>query len=115
MASTSPEFYAGAIAPLECVKEGWALIKDRYWLFFGITLVGILIGGAVPIVLTTIPLSPLRRDSVIDYGRKARLEAAWDGMNAAISRLAAQKSGVVVLSAAAVSGRVIQTQVKFTF
>jgi hypothetical protein len=39
------------IAPLECIKEGWALIKDRYWLFFGITLVGMLIGGAVPIVL----------------------------------------------------------------
>lgn len=51
MASISPEFHRGAIAPLECVKEGWALIKDRYWLFFGITLVGILIGGAVPIVL----------------------------------------------------------------
>jgi hypothetical protein len=39
------------IAPLECIKEGWALIKDRYWLFFGITLVGMLIGSAVPIVL----------------------------------------------------------------
>jgi hypothetical protein len=39
------------IAPLECIKEGWALIKDRYWLFFGITLVGVLIGSAVPIVL----------------------------------------------------------------
>src|SRR5256886_17497275 len=28
-----------------------ALIKDQYWLFLGISLVGILIGGAVPIVL----------------------------------------------------------------
>ncbi len=64
------------------------------------------LGGLV--VLTTIPLSPLRRDSVIDYGRKARLEAAWDAMNAAILRLAAEKPGVVVLSAASVSGRVTQ-------
>lgn len=65
------------------------------------------LGGLV--VLSTISLGPLRRDSVIDYGRKARLEAAWDGMNAAILRLAAEKSGVVVLSAASISGRVSQT------
>lgn len=45
------EFRRGVIAPVECIKEGWALIKDQYWLFFGISLVGILIGGIVPIVL----------------------------------------------------------------
>jgi len=45
------EFRRGVIAPVECIKEGWALIKDQYWLFLGISLVGILIGGAVPIVL----------------------------------------------------------------
>lgn len=65
------------------------------------------LGGLI--VLGTIPLSPLRRDSVIDYGRKARLEAAWDGMNAAIGRLAARMPGVVVLSAASIQGRVAQT------
>lgn len=45
------EFRRGAVAPMECIKEGWALIKDQYWLFFGITAVGLLIGGIVPIVL----------------------------------------------------------------
>src|SRR5438309_6580033 len=45
------EFRRGVIAPVECIKEGWALIKDQYWLFFGISLVGLLIGGLVPIVL----------------------------------------------------------------
>ena len=45
------EFRRGVVAPVECIKEGWALIKDQYWLFLGISLVGILIGGAVPIVL----------------------------------------------------------------
>jgi FkbH-like protein len=65
------------------------------------------LGGLI--VLTTIPLSPLRRDSVIDYGRKARLEAAWDAMNAGILRLAAQQQGVVVLCAAAIQGRVSST------
>jgi hypothetical protein len=51
MDALSSEFNVGAIAPLECIKSGWATIKDRYWLFLGITLVAILIGGAVPIVL----------------------------------------------------------------
>ncbi len=46
-----PEFRTGVISPVECIKEGWALIKDQYWLFFGISLVAMLIGGAVPIVL----------------------------------------------------------------
>jgi uncharacterized membrane protein len=45
------DFRTGVIKPTECIKEGWALIKEQYWLFFGISLVGILIGGLVPIVL----------------------------------------------------------------
>ena len=45
------EFNRGVISPMECIKEGWALIKDQYWLFFGITVVGLLIGGLVPVVL----------------------------------------------------------------
>jgi len=51
MTPNPTEFNRGVIAPMECIKEGWALIKDQYWLFFGITLVGLLIGGGVPIVL----------------------------------------------------------------
>jgi uncharacterized membrane protein len=46
-----PQFHSGVVAPVECLKAGWATIKDRYWLFLGITLVALLIGGAVPIVL----------------------------------------------------------------
>lgn len=45
------DFRVGVIKPVECIKEGWALIKDQYWLFFGITIVAMLLGGAVPIVL----------------------------------------------------------------
>lgn len=39
------EFRTGVIQPIECFKEGWELIKDQYWMMFGITLVGALIGG----------------------------------------------------------------------
>ena len=34
---------------MECLKTGWALIKDDYWLFLGICFVGIIIGSAVPL------------------------------------------------------------------
>ena len=45
------QFRTGVIKPVECLKEGWALIKDQYWLFLGIVFVGVFIGGAVPLVL----------------------------------------------------------------
>lgn len=44
------EFQTGVIRPIECFKEGWELIKNEYWLFFAITLVGMLLGGLIPIV-----------------------------------------------------------------
>jgi len=39
------EFRTGVIKPIECVKEGWELIKSDYWLLFAVTLVGVLIGA----------------------------------------------------------------------
>jgi uncharacterized membrane protein len=51
MTPEQTDFRVGVIKPVECIKEGWALIKEQYWLFFGISIVGMLIGGALPIVL----------------------------------------------------------------
>src|SRR3954463_14621556 len=51
MTPEQTDFRIGVIKPVECIKEGWALIKDEYWLFFGISLVGLLIGGMVPVIL----------------------------------------------------------------
>ena len=59
-------------------------------------------------VLCTVPLHPLRRDRLRDYTAKARLDAAWDRMNAAIGDLAAGP-GTVVLSAAALAARTSRT------
>jgi hypothetical protein len=39
------EFNTGAISPIECVKEGWEVIKPDFWLLLGITFVAGLIGG----------------------------------------------------------------------
>ena len=43
------EFRTGVIRPVECFKEGYELIKDQYWLFFAIVLVGMLIAGVIPL------------------------------------------------------------------
>jgi hypothetical protein len=39
------EFNTGVISPIECVKEGWEVIKPDFWLLLGITFVAGLIGG----------------------------------------------------------------------
>ena len=44
-------FNVGTIKPVECMKEGWEMIKPNYWLFFGITIVGMLIAGVFPLLL----------------------------------------------------------------
>jgi uncharacterized membrane protein len=69
------EFNRGVIAPMECIKEGWALIKDQYWLFFAITLVGLLVGGVVPVILLGpmmvgifLCLQQRQRNQPVDFG-----------------------------------------------
>ena len=51
MTNNPLEFRTGVVAPIDCLKEGWETIKDQYWLFLGLTIVTMLVGGAVPIVL----------------------------------------------------------------
>ena len=44
-------FRRNVVEPVACIKGGWELIKNQYWLFVGMTLVAVLIGSAVPIIL----------------------------------------------------------------
>ncbi|CAN5656739.1 hypothetical protein BH20ACI4_BH20ACI4_03480 [soil metagenome] len=37
------EYQSGAVSPVGSISEGWNIIKDNYWLFFGMTLVAIVI------------------------------------------------------------------------
>src|SRR6267143_1251247 len=43
-----PEFHRKAVEPVACIKAGWNLIRNQYWLFVGLSVVGILIGSVVP-------------------------------------------------------------------
>ena len=47
------ESYAGAVNATECIGNGWNLIKQNYWMFFGIAVVGFLILfvlGCIPLI-----------------------------------------------------------------
>jgi hypothetical protein len=50
------EFNRRAVRPVECLREGWQLIKDDYWLFLGICLVGVLIGSIAPFGVLSGPM-----------------------------------------------------------
>jgi len=43
-----PDYRPKAVQPVECIKAGWQLIRSQYWLFVGLTIVGVLIGSVVP-------------------------------------------------------------------
>ena len=69
-------FRRNAVEPVECIKGGWAFIKNQYWLFLGMTLVAILIGSAVPFGILLGPMMcglylsffKVRRGELIEFG-----------------------------------------------
>ena len=69
-------FRRNAVEPMECIKGGWETIKSQYWLFVGMTFVGILIGSAVPLGILLGPMMSglylsifkARRGQPIEFG-----------------------------------------------
>ncbi|HUS09425.1 MAG TPA: hypothetical protein VMZ30_03080, partial [Pyrinomonadaceae bacterium] len=49
-------FNRNAVQPIECIKSGWDLIKSQYWLFVGMTVVGVIIGSVVPLGILMGPM-----------------------------------------------------------
>ena len=49
-------FKRNAVEPVKCLKEGWNLVKDQYWLFVGMCLIAILIGSVVPLGILLGPM-----------------------------------------------------------
>jgi uncharacterized membrane protein len=70
------EFRRNAVEPVACIKAGWELIKEQYWLFLGMTVVGMLIGSVVPLGILMGPmmcgiylaLFQTRRGEPIEFG-----------------------------------------------
>ena len=49
-------FQRGVVQPVECLKAGWNLIRNQYWLFVGLCAVGMLIGSSVPLGILMGPM-----------------------------------------------------------
>src|SRR2546429_8513574 len=70
------EFKRNAVEPVECIKAGLNLIRSQYWLFVGVTAVGIIIGSVVPLGILMGPmmcgiylaLFQTRRRQPIEFG-----------------------------------------------
>lgn len=79
---TNTEFRTGVINPVECVKEGFELIKRDYWLLFAIALVGGLIGGLTMYILAGAMICGIFISylNAID-GKPVVFEDLWKGMN----------------------------------
>lgn len=75
LSPTTP-FRRGAVEPIVCLKKGWNLIKDQYWLFFGMSFVAMFLGGLVPFGIILGPLMcgiylslfQLRRGERVEFG-----------------------------------------------
>jgi hypothetical protein len=74
--SATIEFRRNVVEPMECLRGGWNLIKDKYWLFVGMTAVGVIIGSVVPLGILMGPmmcglylaLFHTRRGNPIEFG-----------------------------------------------
>jgi len=74
--SPTPEFQSGAVQPMVCLRGGYDLIKDQYWLFVGMCFVAILIGSAVPFGILMGPMMcgiylaffKVRRGQPVEFG-----------------------------------------------
>src|SRR5829696_7864780 len=79
---TNTEFRTGVIKPIECVTEGFELIKKDYWLLFAICLVGALLGGITMYILAGAMFCGIFYAylKAID-GKPVVFDDLWKGMN----------------------------------
>jgi hypothetical protein len=67
--SSQIPFRRGAVEPVECLKAGWNLVRDEYWLFVGMCAVGMIIGSAVPLGIL---MGPMMCGLYLAFFRKRR-------------------------------------------
>ncbi len=76
-------FNRRAVRPMECLREGWRLIKDDFWLFLGITFIGTFLAGLAPFYILMGPmmcgiyLCLLRRDA----GQRVSFDMLFKGFD----------------------------------
>jgi uncharacterized membrane protein len=115
MAEAQPSYRAGAVRPMECLREGLELIKGQYWLFVGITLVGVLLASMVPFGLIAGPMfcgiyyCLLRRDR----GQSVKFEMLFKGFDHFVQSLIATLIMMIPLVVIAIPGYIVVFAVMF--
>lgn len=74
--SPATPFRRGVVQPIYCIKTGWGLLRDQYWLFVGMAAVAILLGSLVPFGIILGPmmcgiymaLFRRRRGEIVEFG-----------------------------------------------
>ncbi|CAN5668233.1 hypothetical protein BH18ACI4_BH18ACI4_02680 [soil metagenome] len=74
--SPATAFRSGVVQPIYCLKSGWNLVRDQYWLFVGTALVTIILGTLVPFGIMLGPmmcgiylaLFQRRRGQTVEFG-----------------------------------------------
>jgi uncharacterized membrane protein len=74
--SPATPFRRGVVQPISCIKIGWGLLRDQYWLFVGMAAVAILLGSLVPFGIILGPmmcgiymaLFRRRRGEIVEFG-----------------------------------------------
>ncbi len=74
--SPATPFRRGVVQPIYCLKTGWSLVRDQYWLFVGMALVAIILGSLVPFGIMLGPmmcgiylaLFRRRRGEMVEFG-----------------------------------------------
>jgi Predicted integral membrane protein len=67
--SSEIPFRRGAVEPVECLKAGWNLVSDQYWLFVGMCAVAMIVGSAVPLGIL---MGPMMCGMYLAFFRKRR-------------------------------------------
>jgi hypothetical protein len=91
MNGSEQSFISGAVRPVECLREGWQLIKGSYWLFLGISVVGSFLGGLAPLGIL---LGPCMCGIYLCYfrqmqRREVKFDMLFEGFNYFIQSLIA--------------------------
>ena len=74
--SPASRFKSGVVQPMFCLKSGWSLMRDQYWLFVGMSLVAIILGSLVPFGIMFGPMMcgiylsifQRRRGQMVEFG-----------------------------------------------
>ncbi len=72
--SPGEPFRRRAVQPTLCVKSGWELIKDQYWLFVGMALITMILGSMVPFGILMGPMMCGVYLSLFQHRRGQRVE-----------------------------------------